>query len=745
MSRLAPLSRPTWQGVIALATVLVCALWWWPAVGQDVVPRPDGDLLFKATFEEGTDGFAPAYGSEWMEFGTNGGAAEVRALAADTAVVAVLPGATFGDFAVEVDIRPLTQRTGEDFGLFFRSASLEDDLSRYYAASFVPAEGKAYLDIWQDATEWTTLAEAEIPEGVLDADGFNRLRLEAVGDQFTVFLNEVFLLRGEDGTISEPGIIGMFVSAAEKLPEGEQASAQFDDLSVYALGVPKTARQTKPAVSAGSSPAGRSDQNPSLAEPATAPTETPAERQPPAGLPFYDDFSAPNSGWQIMDEDTGSISFRDGELIIRDDVSDDSPASVTPGIVADDVVIEVQSRLAGGTDDNWQIIFCRRTGTSDYAFAYRTDGYFAANTWVDDEIVRQVDVTETAAIRQGSDAVNTVKVSCVGTRQQFWINGTLLVDWDDDRLQQGEFGLAAQAMGGGYTEVAFDNFVATGTVAPESAGTAESAPAAGTPDLAATVTAPNLNVRAGPGADYTRLDSVAQDEILAVTGRNAACSWLQVTTPRTEGWVSAGYVRLSVPCDDIPVVGQEETPVAGEAPAGGTVVTVEPTTTAGTNLVTDFESFGNWRRGDETWGTFTQSGEEAYGGTSSGRIAYDFPANVPGDRNYVVFLRSLPIPGRPDALQMQVYGDGAGNFLNVWVKDAAGQIWQFTFGQVKHIGWKPMVAALDTGGKWPVQLISGDGKPLQYPLKLEALVLDYPTAAAASGDIYVDDMIGVTN
>src|SRR5690606_23663777 len=98
---------------------------------------------------------------------------------------------------------------------------------------------------------------------------------------------------------------------------------------------------------------------------------------------------------------------------------------------------------------------------------------------------------------------------------------------------------------------------------------------------------------------------------------------------------------------------------------------------AGAAMVTDFESFGTWRRGDETWGDFVQSGEQVYAGSYSGKLTYDFPANIPGDRNYVVFLRTIPIAGTPDRLEMQVYGDGSGSFLNVWVKDATGQVWQF--------------------------------------------------------------------
>ena len=85
------------------------------------------------------------------------------------------------------------------------------------------------------------------------------------------------------------------------------------------------------------------------------------------------------------------------------------------------------------------------------------------------------------------------------------------------------------------------------------------------------------------------------------------------------------------------------------------------------------------------------------------------PAAVPEGRNYVVFLRSLPIAGQPDALTLWVHGDGSGNFLNVWVRDAREQVWQFSFGQIEHNAWRQLTAALDTGLGWPVQRISGSG------------------------------------
>ena len=68
--------------------------------------------------------------------------------------------------------------------------------------------------------------------------------------------------------------------------------------------------------------------------------------------------------------------------------------------------------------------------------------------------------------RQGKDAVNDVKVSCVGSRLQFWVNDTVLIDWEDDRLTEGEFGVAVTSLEGEFSEGAFDNFSATGTLAP---------------------------------------------------------------------------------------------------------------------------------------------------------------------------------------------------------------------------------------------------------------------------------------
>jgi len=159
-------------------------------------------------------------------------------------------------------------------------------------------------------------------------------------------------------------------------------------------------------------------------------------------------------------------------------------------------------------------------------------------------------------------------------------------------------------------------------------------------------------------------------------------------------------------------------------------------------VLADFENFGAWRRGDQAWGTFTQSGEQVREGRSAGKIDYNFPASA-GSDSFVVFLQTLPISGQPDRLSLWVYGNGSGHFLNSWIQDAAGQRWQFSFGQIKHTGWQQMQARLDPGQGWPNGKVMGDtgAKTITYPVQFLALVLDgVPDGVASSGAIYVDDL-----
>ena len=156
-------------------------------------------------------------------------------------------------------------------------------------------------------------------------------------------------------------------------------------------------------------------------------------------------------------------------------------------------------------------------------------------------------------------------------------------------------------------------------------------------------------------------------------------------------------------------------------------------------MITDFETFGVWRRGDEPNGSFTQSSAESYQGTYSGRLAYDFGSP---DNDYVVFEQRYPIAGEPKQVSAWVFGDGSGHFMNAWIKDSEGQTWQVPLGSITHRGWQQMIGTLDVNQPWPWGHISGPNNGvIDHPVSFQALVLDdNPDRFAGHGTLYVDEL-----
>ncbi len=183
-------------------------------------------------------------------------------------------------------------------------------------------------------------------------------------------------------------------------------------------------------------------------------------------------------------------------------------------------------------------------------------------------------------------------------------------------------------------------------------------------------------------------------------------------------------------------------PTATATPAGGSGGTFG----AGSNTVAlspsgglDFENFGLWTRGDQDYGTLTQSTAQARSGSRSAAIEYDFPT---ADNDYVVFIQPHDIEGQPSQLRLWVNGNGSGHYLNAWIVDADNERWSVPFGRVTHQGWKEMIGRIDEDQKWPWGRVSGNGNnAVDYPIRFYALVLDdSPDTFTGTGTIYLDDL-----
>lgn len=88
--------------------------------------------------------------------------------------------------------------------------------------------------------------------------------------------------------------------------------------------------------------------------------------------------------------------------------------------------------------------------------------------------------------------------------------------------------------------------------------TAEPEPTEAPPAVMATAKG-NLRVRAGPSTQDQIVDRLADGATVQVVGRNMASDWLQIALPSNpdeRGWISAEFVDLSGPVDDLVVVEQ---------------------------------------------------------------------------------------------------------------------------------------------------------------------------------------------
>ena len=196
----------------------------------------------------------------------------------------------------------------------------------------------------------------------------------------------------------------------------------------------------------------------------------------------------------------------------------------------------------------------------------------------------------------------------------------------------------------------------------------------------------------------------------------------------------------AAPAPTATVVPATVTPASVPASAS-TPGPTRPTATTRPGALFDFEAPVNWRRGDQPNGTLSQSTSQAHSGAASARLDYSFAT---GGNDFVVFINEASLAGQPNAIGAWVAqpGGGSGHFLNVWIKDAGGQVWQVPLGRVGNPGWTLMTGYIATGQPWPWTPISGpDNGRVDYPISFYALVLDdNPDTFLGSGTVYIDDI-----
>jgi uncharacterized repeat protein (TIGR02543 family) len=175
---------------------------------------------------------------------------------------------------------------------------------------------------------------------------------------------------------------------------------------------------------------------------------------------FSDDFSNEVGDWDIYSDDFGSVFYKDGWLHLINN----NPAEFATGTWANqyftDFILEVETKLIAGTDNNWHMVHCRhQLGSNYYRFGISADGYYFVTKYVDGDPTFLVSSTYSSFISKGVDAVNLIYIECIGSSLSLSVNGHLLWGGTDATFTGGDIVLVADALAGTFTEIAFDNIV----------------------------------------------------------------------------------------------------------------------------------------------------------------------------------------------------------------------------------------------------------------------------------------------
>ncbi len=188
---------------------------------------------------------------------------------------------------------------------------------------------------------------------------------------------------------------------------------------------------------------------------ATAIAAATASPTPVIGAIYLQSLAQPVSGWTMNKQC----------LFLSDGYHNDYTAGAqntanpcySPVQVKDAVVVVDAKLLSGPLDFGYGIVFRSDTDRSEYGFLVSPDGHWTAYKLVKNQLTHKIDWTETAEVHQNKGDHNLLTVYFKGAHMNFFVNGILVGQADDDTFSSGTIGLIASA----GQNVVFANFSVT--------------------------------------------------------------------------------------------------------------------------------------------------------------------------------------------------------------------------------------------------------------------------------------------
>jgi len=176
---------------------------------------------------------------------------------------------------------------------------------------------------------------------------------------------------------------------------------------------------------------------------------------------FSDDFHQDTGTWDVFSDAYGEVFFQNGQLHVLNYTSAPFYTYSYAYQWFDDFILEVETQLVAGTDDNWHVIDVRDSGGGNYySFCISADGYYMIKR-IAGGSDNNLAFDTSPYINQGWGVVNLVHIECVGNRLSLSVNGHLLAEVYDSANSAGDISLGVSSLAGSYSEIAYDNLVVT--------------------------------------------------------------------------------------------------------------------------------------------------------------------------------------------------------------------------------------------------------------------------------------------
>lgn len=181
--------------------------------------------------------------------------------------------------------------------------------------------------------------------------------------------------------------------------------------------------------------------------------------------PVSEEFVPGRTGnWQLEQDELGSSAIVNEQLVL----TVVSPNTIQYATLGDrtfgDFVLEVDAwQRSGSPESSYGVLFRTQADGQFYRFDITGNGlYMIERRTADGQWARLIpDWAPTAAINQGLNVANRLKIIASGSELTFYVNEILLTQVSDPTLSDGGIALDAGSFSGDTLQVSFDNLSIT--------------------------------------------------------------------------------------------------------------------------------------------------------------------------------------------------------------------------------------------------------------------------------------------